>query len=152
MARADGDEFGIEPARERPAWSRARCCTGRAGAARERHPLSLPREAVAQRGEIGRLGRWWEESRRIAGRQGEGDVVARAPDGSRLYRYGPTPAVGGATGDMEALALYAGQGAGIVKDFLPAAAVVEELVSGAAEALTRRYAGRMSSALRRDAA
>jgi NAD(P)H-dependent flavin oxidoreductase YrpB (nitropropane dioxygenase family) len=98
--------------------------------------------------------RAWERAGRPAapGRPGEGDVVARAPDGSRLYRYGPTPAVGGATGDVEALALYAGQGAGIVKDFLPAAAIVEELCSGAAEALTRRYAERMSSTLRRDAA
>jgi hypothetical protein len=44
---------------------------------------------------------------------------------------------------VEALALYAGQGAGIVEDFLPAAAIVEELISGATEALTRPYAERI---------
>ena len=71
------------------------------------------------------------------GRPGEGDVVAHAPDGSRLYRYGPEPAVGGATGDVEALALYAGQSAGIVKDVLPAAAIVDELIRDAERALTR---------------
>jgi NAD(P)H-dependent flavin oxidoreductase YrpB (nitropropane dioxygenase family) len=98
--------------------------------------------------------RAWERAGRppAPGRPGEGDVVARAPDGSCLYRYGPTPAVGGATGDVEALALYAGQGAGIVEDFLPAAAIVEELISGATEALTRPYAERISLPLRRDAA
>jgi hypothetical protein len=37
---------------------------------------------------------------------------------------------------VEALALYAGQSAGIVQDFRPAAAIVDELVAGAAEALT----------------
>jgi hypothetical protein len=37
---------------------------------------------------------------------------------------------------VEALALYAGQSAGIVNDVLPAAAIVEELISGAAQALT----------------
>jgi NAD(P)H-dependent flavin oxidoreductase YrpB (nitropropane dioxygenase family) len=83
--------------------------------------------------------RAWERAGRPAapGRPGEGDVVAYAPDGSRLYRYGPDPAVGGATGDVEALALYAGQSAGIVKDVLPAAAIVDELIGGAARALTR---------------
>ena len=72
-------------------------------------------------------------------RPGEGDVVARAPDGSCLYRYSPNPAMGGATGDVEALALYAGQSVGIVRDVLPAATIVDELVSGAADALTRPY-------------
>jgi NAD(P)H-dependent flavin oxidoreductase YrpB (nitropropane dioxygenase family) len=82
--------------------------------------------------------RAWERAGRPAapGRPGEGDVVAHAPDGSRLYRYGPEPAVGGATGDVEALALYAGQSAGIVKDVLPAATIVDELISGAARAFT----------------
>jgi NAD(P)H-dependent flavin oxidoreductase YrpB (nitropropane dioxygenase family) len=83
--------------------------------------------------------RAWERAGRPAapGRPGEGDVVAYAPDGSCLYRYGPDPALGGATGDVEALALYAGQSAGIVKDVLPAAAIVDGLISGAAQALGR---------------
>jgi nitronate monooxygenase len=81
--------------------------------------------------------RAWERAGRPAApeRPGEGDVVARAPDGNRLYRYGPDPAVGGATGDVEALALYAGQSAGIVRDLLPAPAIVEELTTDAARVL-----------------
>src|SRR5215208_197746 len=57
--------------------------------------------------------RTWEQAGRPAAplRPGEGDAVACAPDGSRLYRYGSEPAVPGATGAVEALALYAGQSA-----------------------------------------
>jgi nitronate monooxygenase len=62
-------------------------------------------------------------------------VVARAPDGTCLYRYGAEIPVRGATGDVEALAHYAGQSAGIVQDVRPAATIVDELVRGAAEAL-----------------
>ena len=63
-------------------------------------------------------------------------MVAHAPDGTCLYRYGANAPVSGTTGDVEALALYAGQSAGIIKDVRPAAAIVDELVAGAAEALT----------------
>jgi NAD(P)H-dependent flavin oxidoreductase YrpB (nitropropane dioxygenase family) len=79
----------------------------------------------------------WERARRPAapGRPGEGEVVARAPDGTCLYRYGAEIPVRGATGDVEALAHYAGQSAGIVQDVRPAATIVDELVRGAAEAL-----------------
>ena len=83
--------------------------------------------------------RAWERAGRPAapGRPGEGEVVAHAPDGSPLYRYGPDAPVGGATGDAEALALYAGQSAGIVTDVLPAAAIVAELIGDAHGALKR---------------
>jgi nitronate monooxygenase len=83
--------------------------------------------------------RAWEQAGRPAApeRPGENEVIAHAPDGGRLYRYGVEPAVGGATGDVEALALYAGQSAGLVNDVLPAAAIVDELTSGAARALRR---------------
>jgi nitronate monooxygenase len=79
----------------------------------------------------------WDRAGRPAapGRPGEGDVVARAPDGACLYRYGAEIPVRGATGDVEALAHYAGQSAGIVEDVRPAATIVDELVRGAAEAL-----------------
>jgi NAD(P)H-dependent flavin oxidoreductase YrpB (nitropropane dioxygenase family) len=78
----------------------------------------------------------WERAGRPAapGRPGEGEVVARAPDAC-LYRYGAEIPVRGATGDVEALAHYAGQSAGIVQDVRPAATIVDELVRGAAEAL-----------------
>jgi hypothetical protein len=43
--------------------------------------------------------------------------------------------VRGTTGDVEALAHYAGQSAGIVRHVGSAAAILDELVTGAAEAL-----------------
>jgi NAD(P)H-dependent flavin oxidoreductase YrpB (nitropropane dioxygenase family) len=80
----------------------------------------------------------WETAGRPAAprRPGEGDVVAYAPDGTCLYRYGAGIPVRGATGDVEALAHYAGQSAGIVRHVRPAAAIVDELVTGAGEALS----------------
>jgi hypothetical protein len=76
----------------------------------------------------------WERAGRPVApdRPGEGEVVAHAPDGSPVYRYGPDTAVSGVVGDAEALALYAGQSAGIVGDVLPAASIVDELIGGAA--------------------
>jgi NAD(P)H-dependent flavin oxidoreductase YrpB (nitropropane dioxygenase family) len=71
-------------------------------------------------------------------RPGEGEVIAHGPDGTPVYRYGPEPPAAGTTGDIEALALYAGQSAGLVNELLPAADIVDELVSGAVQALARR--------------
>jgi NAD(P)H-dependent flavin oxidoreductase YrpB (nitropropane dioxygenase family) len=81
--------------------------------------------------------RAWEQAGRPAApeRPGEDDVVACSPDGGRLYRYGPESAARGARGNVEALALYAGQSAGIVTRLMPAAAIVDELISDAAKAL-----------------
>jgi NAD(P)H-dependent flavin oxidoreductase YrpB (nitropropane dioxygenase family) len=92
----------------------------------------------------------WERAGRPAApeRPGEGDLVARAPDGTPLYRYGPEPALAGARGDVEALALYAGQSAGIVTHLLPAAAIVDELTGDAARALARLAPGDEPAAAR----
>jgi NAD(P)H-dependent flavin oxidoreductase YrpB (nitropropane dioxygenase family) len=79
----------------------------------------------------------WERAGRPAApaRPGETDVIARAPDGTPLYRYGLEAPVGGMSGAVEALALYAGQSAGIVNEVLPAAAIVSQLIDDAATAL-----------------
>jgi hypothetical protein len=63
-------------------------------------------------------------------------VVACARDGRHIYRYGADAPLAGATGDVEALALYAGQSAGIVRHARPAAAIVDELMVGAASAFS----------------
>jgi nitronate monooxygenase len=83
--------------------------------------------------------RAWEGAGRPAqpDRPGEGELIAHGPDGTPLYRYGPEPPLAGTTGDVEALALYAGESAGLVRELLPAAAIVEELVAGAVQALAR---------------
>jgi nitronate monooxygenase len=80
----------------------------------------------------------WERAGRPAApaRPGEGDVVARTRDGRPIHRYAADAPVAGATGDVEALALYAGQSAGIVKHARPASEIVHELVAGAAHAFS----------------
>jgi NAD(P)H-dependent flavin oxidoreductase YrpB (nitropropane dioxygenase family) len=81
----------------------------------------------------------WERAGRPAAplRPGEGDVLAQAPDGSSVCRYDATPPIRGTTGDVEALALYAGQGAALAAEVCPAAAIVDQLTTGAADALKR---------------
>jgi NAD(P)H-dependent flavin oxidoreductase YrpB (nitropropane dioxygenase family) len=83
----------------------------------------------------------WERAGRPARptRPGEGELLAHAPDGTALYRYDATPPMPGVTGDVEALALYAGQSAAIVDELQPAAQIVDQMVTGALamlEALT----------------
>ncbi len=70
-------------------------------------------------------------------RPGENEVVAQQPDGAALLRYDdncPTP---GATGEIEATCLYAGQSAGLVHDILPAGDLVRRIGAEAEEALAR---------------
>jgi NAD(P)H-dependent flavin oxidoreductase YrpB (nitropropane dioxygenase family) len=69
-------------------------------------------------------------------RPGEGELVARGADGRPIQRYAADAPVADATGDVEALALYAGQSAGVVKHARSAAAIVQELVAGAASAIS----------------
>jgi nitronate monooxygenase len=68
-------------------------------------------------------------------RPGEGEPVAWQADGTPLPRYGDDTAKPGATGDIEATCLYAGQSAALVHDILPAGDLVRRLVSEADAAL-----------------
>jgi len=63
-------------------------------------------------------------------RPGEGDFVAQRPDGSTIPRYSFSAPTRGMTGDIEAMALYAGQAVGLVKKRQPAASIVSELAAG----------------------
>jgi NAD(P)H-dependent flavin oxidoreductase YrpB (nitropropane dioxygenase family) len=76
--------------------------------------------------------RLWQEAGRPAApnRPGEGDVVARRADGSEIRRYffgSPTRDV---TEGAEAMALYAGEGVGLVRRASPAVEIVAELATG----------------------
>jgi NAD(P)H-dependent flavin oxidoreductase YrpB (nitropropane dioxygenase family) len=76
---------------------------------------------------------WEQAGRPIAPRRpGEADVIAHAPDGSDLCRYAMEAPQIGTTGAVEALALYAGQSAGLAHDVRPAANIVGELARDAA--------------------
>jgi len=79
----------------------------------------------------------WEEagSPRAPRRPGEGDVVATASDGRTFVRYDDMMPLRGMEGDLEAMALYAGQSAGLVRTSDPAADIVRALMVEATAAL-----------------
>jgi NAD(P)H-dependent flavin oxidoreductase YrpB (nitropropane dioxygenase family) len=80
----------------------------------------------------------WERAGQPAhgSRPWEGETVARLADGAPVVRYADSEPVVGMSGDVEALAMYAGQSAGLVHEVKPAAVIVEELVAEAQRALS----------------
>jgi nitronate monooxygenase len=70
-------------------------------------------------------------------RPGEGETVAVREDGSGVVRYAVSDPAPGMTGELEALALYAGQGAGLVREILPAAEIVRTMAAEAEHSLER---------------
>ena len=80
----------------------------------------------------GTLTAWEAAGRPAAGqRPGEGDHVATAPNGAALPRYHMAMPQAGTDGDVEEMALYAGQGVGLARACAPAADIVRELRDGA---------------------
>ncbi len=73
----------------------------------------------------------WEAAGRPSpgGRPGEGDEVARLASGEPLIRYSSALALDGATGDVGALSLWAGQSVALATRTQPAADIVAELTS-----------------------
>jgi NAD(P)H-dependent flavin oxidoreductase YrpB (nitropropane dioxygenase family) len=86
----------------------------------------------------------WERAGRPAAphRPGEGVVVATDAAGDRHERYGDLMPLPGMSGDLEAMALYAGQSAGLVTDVVSAADIVARIVGDAAAVLSGLTAGR----------
>lgn len=86
------------------------------------------------------LERWEAAGRPPAGeRPGEDEVVARTDDGAGepIERYDEALATPDVDGDVEAMALYAGQSVGGVDDVRPASAVLENLVSETRTVISR---------------
>ncbi|QLD90096.1 nitronate monooxygenase [Natronomonas salina] len=78
--------------------------------------------------------RWEDAGRPESGeRPGEGETIAEYPGGYPIERYGDDLPMAGVEGDLEALALYAGQSAGLTDEVHPAGEVVGELVGEAEE-------------------
>ena len=85
--------------------------------------------------------RWDAAGRPPSGRRpGEGELVARQRDGAALLRYSDSSPKPGASGEIEATCLYAGQSAGLVHDVTPAGALVRRIVAEAEAALARANA------------
>ena len=68
-------------------------------------------------------------------RPGEGEPVARRRDGSAVARYDSDLPTRSTTGDIEAMALYAGQGTGLIHEVRPAADVARSLAQQAQQVL-----------------
>jgi NAD(P)H-dependent flavin oxidoreductase YrpB (nitropropane dioxygenase family) len=93
--------------------------------------------------------RAWEAAGRPprGARPGEGEVIAHDGQGRPILRYDDRIPAPDTEGDVEGLALYAGQSAGLVATLRPAGEIVGQLVAETVAALER--AGRL---LHRDAA
>jgi nitronate monooxygenase len=77
----------------------------------------------------------WEDAGSPAtDRPGEGEAVARLPDGTEVVRYSDHEPAAGMVGEVEALAHYAGQSAGIVTSVQPAGAIIREMAEEAVQA------------------
>jgi nitronate monooxygenase len=77
------------------------------------------------------LDRWESAGRPRSGeRPGEGEVIGAFPDGRPIRRYDMPSPTTGASGDVEAFALYAGQSVGLIRRMQPAAEIVRELARG----------------------
>ncbi len=57
----------------------------------------------------------------------EGEAIAYRTDGTPVKRYSSSMPLENMQGEMEGLALYAGQSVALVKDIKPAATIVREL-------------------------
>ena len=68
-------------------------------------------------------------------RPGEGEVLARRPDGTEMVRYSSVSARATAEGRIDELSLWAGQSAGLIGEVLPAAEIVRRTVAEAEAAL-----------------
>jgi NAD(P)H-dependent flavin oxidoreductase YrpB (nitropropane dioxygenase family) len=66
-------------------------------------------------------------------RPGENDVVATDTGGRTRLRYGFAMPLAGMAGDLEAMPLYAGQSAGLVRDVAPAAEIVRTIATQATQ-------------------
>jgi nitronate monooxygenase len=79
---------------------------------------------------------WEAKGKPEAGnRPNENEIVAHKKDGTPIIRYSDAGPMFDTTGDLEALALYAGQSAGLCSTVKPAAEIMSELVNGMTEGI-----------------
>jgi NAD(P)H-dependent flavin oxidoreductase YrpB (nitropropane dioxygenase family) len=70
-------------------------------------------------------------------RPGENEILAVTATGTQLRRYGVALPTVGLTGDVEPMAMYAGQGVALVNDVQPAATIARALANDARSILDR---------------
>lgn len=84
----------------------------------------------------------WEAAGRPASgqRPGEGTIVGTVPVAGttmEVPKYGAMPPITGFSGDMESIALYAGESCSLIHDIKPAAQIVQDVVREAEEVIAR---------------
>ena len=83
--------------------------------------------------------RWEAAGRPNPGaRPGEGDQIGLPSDGKPILRYSIASLLQGSQGFIDDFAIYAGQSVGLIKDVLPAAAIVERIVDEAGQVMAVR--------------
>jgi NAD(P)H-dependent flavin oxidoreductase YrpB (nitropropane dioxygenase family) len=85
--------------------------------------------------------RAWEAAGRPAAphRPGEGDIIARDTSGRTFERYNDMMPLPGMSGDLDEMALYAGQSVGLVRNSAPANEIVAQLAHEANEELVQLH-------------
>jgi NAD(P)H-dependent flavin oxidoreductase YrpB (nitropropane dioxygenase family) len=78
-------------------------------------------------------------------RPGEGETVATWSDGQPIVRYESESPQIGATGDIEAMSMWAGQSVGLVHDVRTAAEIVRQLADEAEAALSLTWSAQRSA-------
>ncbi len=68
-------------------------------------------------------------------RPGEGDEIVRDSDGEALPRYASSAVRADLDGEIEAMSLWAGQSAGVVREVLPAAEILERIAEEASSVI-----------------
>ena len=73
----------------------------------------------------------WEDAGKpaVGNRPNENEVIAYKQNGTPIMRYSDDGPIAGTTGNLEQLALYAGQTAGLLSIVKPASEIIEELIS-----------------------
>ncbi|MEU5060296.1 MULTISPECIES: nitronate monooxygenase [unclassified Streptomyces] len=85
------------------------------------------------------LSSWEAAGSPPSARPGEGDIIARDAEDTPYLRYQDAVPLAGMTGDVDAMALYAGQSAGLIRDILPAATIVARTMAEAKRAMLPEF-------------
>jgi nitronate monooxygenase len=81
----------------------------------------------------------WEKAGcpQVGYRPNENEVIGYKENGRPILRYSDDGPISGTTGNLEALALYAGQTAGLISDVKPASQIMRELIKDLHSAFNR---------------